>query len=215
MAVAIWAGDSADVRLAVRLAFALAALAVVAPAIREIDDRMHRVAVLAVALAMGLATAAGASADAAAAAFTGTVGVEDLQLAAEVLVVLAAFTLAASWARSEHASRVKPWVAGTVAGVVLVAAYVANGSLVGILVLWTAGLRLYLPVWVYGLAVVAAVATASGWFREKPQRTAAVVLLFVAGMLLDSTYQQSLALVALILLTDGIAVGGLPALRRA
>ena len=41
-----------------------------------------------------------------------------------------------------------------------------------------------------------------------------MILLPVAGLLLDSTYQQSLALVALLLLTDGIAVGGLPALRR-
>ena len=150
MATALVAGDAVEVRLGVRLTFALAALALIAPFLRESQDRVHRAAVTLVASAMGLAVAAGASADASAAAFAGTVGVEDLQLAAEAVAIIAAFALAWSWLRSSGPNP-RALITGALAGATLVAFRLANGSLLGILVLWTAGMRLYLPVWVYGL----------------------------------------------------------------
>jgi hypothetical protein len=39
-----------------------------------------------------------------------------------------------------------------------------------------------------------------------------IVLLLVAGVSLGTTYQQALALIGIVLLGDGAAVGGLPVL---
>jgi hypothetical protein len=87
-------------------------------------------------------------------------------------------------------------------------AWQAKGAIAGILVLWTAGFRLYLPVVLYALALWAFGTAAIGWRRADPWRTAGMVLLLVGGFLLDSTYQLTLALIALVLLSDGTAVGG-------
>ena len=80
--------------------------------------------------------------------------------------------------------------------------------------LWTAGLRLYLPIWLYALALWGVLAATIGWLPWHGRRSAGLVLLLVAGMLLGNTYLQALGLLALTLLSDGRALGGLPELRR-
>jgi len=72
-------------------------------------------------------------------------------------------------------------------------------------VLWTEGLRLYLPAWLNALALWAYVAAAIGWLPRRTWRSAGLALLLAGGMLLETTYQQSLALVAVILLTGKAA----------
>lgn len=64
-----------------------------------------------------------------------------------------------------------------------------------------------LPFPVYVAAAGAFATAAIGWRRRLPLCTAALVLLAVAGLLLESSYQQALALVAVVLLGDGAAVG--------
>ena len=89
----------------------------------------------------------------------------------------------------------------------LLVAWWANGAITGILVLWTAGLRLYLPVWLYGVALWAFAAAALGWLGDGSRRAGGMVLLLAAGFLLESTYAQALMLVALSLLAGGLAAG--------
>jgi len=69
-------------------------------------------------------------------------------------------------------------------------------------------------VWLYALALWAFGSAAIGWLRDRPWRTTGLVLLLVGGFLMESSYLQSLTLIALVLLTDGSAVGGLPDLPR-
>ncbi|HEU4356186.1 MAG TPA: hypothetical protein VFT27_11415 [Actinomycetota bacterium] len=70
------------------------------------------------------------------------------------------------------------------------------------------GLRLYLPMCLYLLALWD-FGTAAAWFPERRWRTAGAVLLLVGGVTLGTTYQQALVVVGLLLLADGSAVGGL------
>ena len=193
-----------------RLAFVLGVVAVVRPAFAS-ADRFHRFALLGAAAVALLSSYAGFAADAGllapSAAEPG--GGVVAQLVAEALAVVTGFVLFASAVRSDGA-RPRALALGALPAVALVGAWVANGAITGILVIWTAGLRMYLPVWLYALALWAFSAAAAVWFPRRPWRAAGVVLLLVAGVSLGTTYQQALALVGLVLIGDGVSVGGLP-----
>lgn len=197
-----------------RLVFVWALLLLVVPFLGGDGPLGVRVAVAGVAAVAALATYSGLVADAATVlpAASSPAGAVGAQLLAEALVVATAFAFAVAWIRGAG------WRPGPLAlalgpALALLGLWRANGAITGILVLWTAGLRLYLPVWLYVVALWAFVAAAIGWRREAPWRASGMTLLLVAGMLLGSTYVQGLFLVALALLTDGAATCGLPAAR--
>ncbi len=195
-----------------RLTFVLAVVALVAPFLRGRAHPAHRIGVAGVAGVALLSSYAGLVTDGGRLAMIQPVGVVGAQLAAELVLVAASFTLLEAWIATDG-FRIGPVLLTAPAAVVLMAAWWANGAVTGILALWAAGLRLYLPVWLYALALWALVAAAVGWLPRHAWRSAGLALLPVAGMLLGSTYLQALLLVALALLTDGEAVGGLPNVR--
>jgi hypothetical protein len=196
-----------------RLTFALAVLALAAPFVRGDADRLHRAAVAGVAACFLLSTYAGIAAEGERLAGTALPGGVGAQLLAEALVVAAALLVGAAWIATDG-FRIRPALLAAPLAAALLALWSANGAITGILVLWTAGLRLYLPIGLYALALWAILAATIGWLPRQPRRSAGLALLLVAGMLLGNTYLQALGLAALALLTDGRAVGGLPDLRR-
>jgi hypothetical protein len=197
------------------LVFVLAAVAVARPFLRRPAPILHRLTVGGVLASVLLSAWVGfwGAAGSLAPSTAGGGGIVGAQLVAEVLVVATAILAFASCASTEGI-RVRALIAGALAAALPLVAWHANGAVTGILVLWTAGLRLYLPIVVYALALGALAAAAVGWLPRHAWRSAGLALLLVAGMLLDSTYVQGLALVALVLLTDGVAVGGLPGHER-
>lgn len=199
----------------VRLAFVLGVVAVVWPFLRGKAARTERAAVAAVTLAILSSSYAGLVNDShfVAPGAPGPAGAAFAQLAGEAVAVAAAFLLFAAWVRRDG-FRVLPAVAGAFPALALLVAWKANGAITGILVLWTAGMRLYLPVWLYAIAMWAFASAAIGWLPTRPWRSGALALLVAGGFLLDSTYLQTLVLLALVLLTDGDALGGLPAWGR-
>jgi hypothetical protein len=156
-----------------------------------------------------LSSYAGLLADGGRLAMIQPVGLVGAQLAAELVLVATGAAFLAAWIATDR-FRVGPLLAGAFAAAALFVAWRANGAVTGILALWAAGLRLYLPLWSYALALGVLVAAALGWLPRHALRSGGLVLLPVAGVLLGSTYLQALLLVALALLTDGAAVGGLP-----
>jgi hypothetical protein len=192
-----------------RLAFVVAAVAVAWPFVRSGAGRWHRLAVAGVTLSLLLSSYAGLVSDAGrlAPATHGPGGLVGTQLLAEALVVATAFALFGSWARDDG-FRLGPALLALGPALGLMVAWRANGAIAGILVLWTAGLRLYLPMALYAAALWAFSCATLGWMSVHRSRAAGSVLLLAAGLLLGSTYAQGLALVALVLLTDGAAVGG-------
>lgn len=192
-----------------RLAFGLAVLAVVVPFLRSGADAAHRVMVGAVAACLLLSSYAGVAVGPGVGRLPGVVVA---QIVAELLVMVAAFAAPAAWLGTER-FRPGPAIVAAPLAAAFLAAWTANGSVTGILVLWSLGLRLYLAPWVYAVGLWAFLSTGIGWLRHRPWRSAGLVLLLTAGMLLGSTYQQAVAVVALVLLTDGVAIGGLPAVR--
>ncbi|GIU99070.1 MAG: hypothetical protein KatS3mg014_0686 [Actinomycetota bacterium] len=185
-----------------RLAFVLAVLTVARPALAK-GDPVHRLAVLTVAAVMLVSQTAGFAADAGflAPGVPRPLGPVGPQLAAEAFAVLAAFLLLASAVRSGRLE-VRAVLIGLVPALALLAAWRANGAVTGILVIWTAGLRLYLPMWVYAVALWAFTAAGAAWYPDRRGRAGALALLLAAGVTLGTTYQQALALVGLALLTD-------------
>jgi len=194
-----------------RAAFSLAVVVVAWPFVRGGAGWWHRVAVGGVAVSALLSSYAGLVGDAGrlVPAANGPGGAVGAQLVGEALVVATAFAFCTAWASSDGL-RLRPLLVGLGPALALIVAWRANGAVTGILVLWTAGLRLYLPVWAYAGALWAFSSAAIGWLPRHGWRSAGLALLLVAGMALDSTYLQALALVALVLLTDGSALGGLP-----
>jgi hypothetical protein len=214
-------GGSSDLGPTSRLTFVLATAVVAWPYVRARGERTlwHRVAVAGIAVSAALSSYSGLVGDAGRLfpSGHGPGGATGAQLLGEAAVVLTAFALFASWL-GEHGPRPRPVALALLPAIALIAAWKINGAITGILVLWTAGLRLFLPVWLYALALWVFGSAAIGWLREHPWRTAGLVLLLVGGFLMESSYQQSLTLIGLMLLTDGMAVGGLPDLpgrRRA
>jgi hypothetical protein len=196
-----------------RLAFVLATVAAVWPFVRSGAGGWHRLAVAGVAGSFLLSSYAGFVSDAGRLLPTarGPGGLVGAQLVAEAMVVVTAFVFLSAWVRTERV-RLRPLLLGLGPAAALVVLWRTNGAITGILVLWTAGLRLYLPVWLYAAALWAFSTAAVGWMPAHRNRTAGAVLLLVAGLLLGSTYAQGMALVALLLLTDGAAIGGPEAL---
>ncbi|HEX9124350.1 MAG TPA: hypothetical protein VF984_13505 [Actinomycetota bacterium] len=209
VSLVLLAMGTSDLGPTARLAFVLATMAVAWPFLRSGAGRWHRLAVAGVTGSFLLSSYAGFVSDAGRLLPTarGPGGLVGTQLAAEALVVVTAFLLLAAWLRSDRA-RVRPFLLGLGPAAALVFLWRANGAITGILVLWTAGLRLYLPIWLYAAALWAFSTAALGWMPAHRHRSSGSVLLLVAGMLMGSTYVQGLALVALLLLTDGVAVGG-------
>ncbi|MGH2658083.1 MAG: hypothetical protein ACRDHS_00105 [Actinomycetota bacterium] len=194
-----------------RLAFVLAVAVVARPFMRSEAGRWHRLAVAGVASSTLVASYAGFVADAGrlVPSAGGPGGAVGSQLAAEALVIATAFAFLGAWVASDRL-RVGPLLIAMGPAAALVVAWRSNGAVTGILLLWTAGLRLYLPMWLYAVALWAFAAAAIGWLPRHEWRSAGLALLLVAGMLLESTYVQGLALVSLVLLSDGLVVGGLP-----
>lgn len=203
----------------VRIFFVLAVVSVARPFLRERGrergDGPLRVAVAAIVAVLGLSMWAGMVGEVhrLAPGVQSSGGAIGAQLLGEALVVATAFLLFAAWVRQDGL-RAGALLLGLVPALALQVAWQANGSITGILALWTAGLRLYLPVWLYTLSLWAFASAAIGWLSTRPWRSAALVLLIVGGFLLESTYVQLLAVLAVALLSDGLAVGGLPALPR-
>lgn len=209
------ASGSSALRPGVRLLFIVSLIALAAPILRSRASMGVRTLVGTVVAAVAASSVAGFTADAQVLAPGGVSasGTAPAQLVGEALVVAAPLVALAAWV-AERPLRGWPLVAGSLAGLMLVIVWRADGSVAGILALWTTGLRLFLPVWVYALALGAMVAAAAGWLRTAPWRSAGLVLLLVGGFLLESTYQQALVLLAVALLTEGAAVAGLPGWRR-
>jgi len=127
----------------------------------------------------------------------------------EALVPVAALTVFVVWGPplTVRAARRYPWIYGlpTLLTLVVAAAFFGPGSTSSILSLWTTGLSLYLPLplyilafWMYAVAFAHAVATG------RQQVAAALVLLFAAGLSLETTYQYLLATLALLILGDAL-----------
>lgn len=194
---------------AVRLVFVLAVAVVAWPFVRRPGRLTERLAVGVAAGIALLSSYAGFAGDASRLfpAADGPGGAVAAQLAGEALVVLAAFLFFAAGIRDE-ALGWKAVALGALPGLALLGAWWTNGVITGILVLWTAGLRLFLPVWLYALALWAFAAAALGRMGDGTRRSGGMVLLVVSGFLLESTYAQALVILALALLTDGFALGG-------
>ena len=197
---------------AVRVAFATGSVLLAWPFVRREGPIWERLAVAASTAAVLASSYAGAAGDARrlAATSTGAPGTVGAQLLGEAVLVVAAFLFFAAWVRDRGIGP-RALALGAFPAAVLLVAWWANGAITGILVLWTAGLRLYLPVWLYALALWAFVAAAVGRLGDGSRRAGGMALLLVAGFLLESTYVQTLTLVALALLTNGLALGGVRA----
>lgn len=194
---------------ALRPLFAAATIAVAWPALRPghagagaTRRALGRWAAGAVAAAMLASTYASAGAG-----DGGTPGAVGAQLAGEALVLVAALLLAATWAAAGAPGRGAGLAVGAIAGAGFLAGWAAAPAVTGILALWTVGLRLFLPVPLYAVALAGHAAAAAGWWRAGSLRGPALCLLLAAGFLLDSTYGQLLALLGLAVVVDAAVHG--------
>ncbi len=197
-----------------RLAFGLAVLALTVPFVRGSAHPLHRAMVAAVGACFLLSAYAGVTAESARLAGIQLPWGVGAQLVAEALAVATAILAAVAWIATDG-GRWGPIVLGAPLAATVLAAWYANGAITGILVLWTEGFRLVLPVWLYALALWCLLSATIGWLPRHAWRSGGLVLLLASGMLLGNTYLQALGLVALALLTDGLALGGLPRARGA
>ncbi len=193
-----------------RLASVLALLAVTLPFLRSEADPAHRILVGIVAACLALSAYTGVAQGA---GVEGAPGVTGGPIAAELLVMAAAAISPLVWVRTDR-FRIRPLVVATPLAASFVVAWSANAAVTGILALWTVGLRLYLSPWIYAVALWAFLTLTLGWLQRWPWRSAGLVLLVAGGMLSGSTYQLCLGILALVMLTDGVAFGGLPLTRR-
>jgi hypothetical protein len=200
-----------------RLAFALAVGLIAWPALRAPEPvtdgsalglgAAERLAIALSAIALLLSSYSGIPAALRTSIAGSLPGDVAAHLAGEVAVVGACLAfVVARW--REGPVPLRAVILGALPALALVLLWRANGAVTGILVLWAAGLRLYLPLWLYVLAVWALGTTVVARMGNGSEKAAGLVLLASTGLLLESTYAQALALLALILLTDGRVVGG-------
>ena len=128
-------------------------------------------------------------------------GVVAAQLFGELLIVAVSIPFLVA-RRREGPIPTHAAILGALPALVVASVWQANGAIAGILALWATGLRLYLPVWAYVVAVWALATTVMARRGDGSSRAAGLVLLACAGFLLESTYSMSVALLALILLCD-------------
>lgn len=127
----------------------------------------------------------------------------------EALLVAAGFAIFWAWGRGGASSRfVSIMVAALVVG--LLGAYLANGSTTAILALWTEGITLRLPFPLYLASFGLYAATVASCLRREGMAATgyALLLLFVAGYVLGTTYQGLLAVLALAILTERRGLSG-------
>jgi len=125
---------------------------------------------------------------------------------AEVLVLLAGVAVFRAWFpwRERITSYRIELGAASVASLVLVGAFLREPSTTSILSLWTSGMTMYLPFPLYAASFWLYVATAAYAVRRPRLRPIgfALLLVFAAGLLLETTYQHVLAIVALTLIAE-------------
>ena len=125
---------------------------------------------------------------------------------AEVLVLLAGAAVFRAWFpwRERITSYRIELGAASVASLVLVGAFLREPSTTSILSLWTSGMTMYLPFPLYAASFWLYVATAAYAVRRPRLRPIgfALLLVFAAGLLLETTYQHVLAIVALTLIAE-------------
>lgn len=100
-------------------------------------------------------------------------------LLGEALVVAAAFALWGAYGR-QAARRV--WWAAALPALLFAAAYLGQPAMTALLVVWSNGLTLYLPWWLYAAALwCTGVAVLHQWQQGERMRVAGLLLLAVAG----------------------------------
>ncbi len=169
-----------------------------------------RLAIAGATLAAVASAYAGLAADAVLAGSGGPMpGIAAAQILAEWASVVTSVLLFIGWWR-EPGPRRGPLIVGASLAALLTVAWLAAGSVTGILALWTSGLRLSAPIVVYIAALWCFSSAAAGWLKPRPWRSIGLVLLMAAGLLPASSYALMLVLLGLLFLTEAAAVGGLP-----
>lgn len=123
--------------------------------------------------------------------------------AGEALVLLNGIVVFWAWGRPLRRDiRLVPATAITL---VFLFSYLSNTSTSAILSLWAEGLILHLPLPLYLIALWLYLVTATGLLKNRQTlyQGVAWLLLFVAGYTLEMTYQHLLAVLAVLLLTQG------------
>ncbi len=198
-----------------RLLFLMLAVGVCVAVARTRVDGAFRLAVAGAALTAACSAYAGLATDVVLIGGGGPMpGGAAAQILAEWAAVVTSVLLFCSWWREGGLSG-GPIVVGGLLAAGLVLARVLNGSVTGILALWTSGLRLSAPTVVYAAALWCLSSTAIGWRRAHPWRSVGLFLLLAGGLLPASSYALMLVLIGLVFLTDGVAIGSLPAWRGA
>jgi len=189
---------------AVHLTYVVAIVMLAWPAVRWGGRTADTLAIGAVAVALLLSAYSGMVADPLRPtwALGSPPGAAGLQLAGELIAALSCFAFLAA-RRAEGPLGVGAVILGALPAVALLAAWKTNGAVTGILVLWTAGFRLFLPMWIYVAALWALGITVAASVGDGTGRAAGLVLLVASGFLVESTYAQALALLAIALIMAG------------
>jgi hypothetical protein len=131
---------------------------------------------------------------------------------AEALVLLAGMAVFWAWFpwRERMTSHRIELGAASLASMVLVGAFLREPSTTSILSLWTSGITMYLPFPLYVASFWLYIATAAYAVRRPELRPIgfALLLIFAAGLLLETTYQHLLAIVALTLVAEAPGQSG-------
>lgn len=191
-----------------RAAFTTSALAAVA-AIAARSLRSHpvplaeRIAVVAVAAVVATAQWHVLAEAVARASGTAVAGASLDARIGEGIALLAAFALAAAALRGARPAR-RALIAAAVATAALASALVALPHLTGIVLLWSAGLTLALPLPLYLGAFAALLVAIAAELRrpERRPRAAAMAILLAAGVVPQSSAHALLAVVALAALAE-------------
>ncbi len=198
-----------------RLLFLMLAVGVCVAATRTRGDGAFRLAMAGAGLAVMCSTFAGSATDAVLLGSGRPIpGVAGAQILAEWATVATSVLLFVSWWR-DGGSRRGPLIIGGSLATILVVARVANGSVTGILALWTSGLRLSAPIAVYAVALWCFSSAGVGWFDRRPWRSLGLFFMLAGGLLPASSYALMLVLLGLLFASDGVAIGGLPVWRAA